>query len=178
MLGEPEDDDVWSSRTAWRLQGNAWTKRTLDGPEGPAEVAVRATAEGWAWQALDVDGPKTRHIGVFSAHQPVVPGGGGVWVVDPDVGPVRFVLAADDADAADHGEASLEAPMPGTVVQLRVEPGAGVREGETLVVMESMKMEISIAAPRDGSVAEVLVAAGDQVDRGATLIELAEEPAG
>jgi 3-methylcrotonyl-CoA carboxylase alpha subunit len=108
----------------------------------------------------------------------VVPGGGGVWVVDPDVGPVRFVLAADDADAADHGEASLEAPMPGTVVQLRVEPGASVREGETLVVMESMKMEISIAAPRDGSVAEVLVTAGDQVDRGATLIELADEELG
>ena len=65
--------------------------------------------------------------------------------------------------------------MPGTVVQLRVEPGATVSAGETLVVLESMKMEISIAAPRDGSVAEVLVAAGDQVDRGAVLIELAEE---
>ncbi|HEX4305086.1 MAG TPA: acetyl-CoA carboxylase biotin carboxyl carrier protein subunit [Solirubrobacterales bacterium] len=80
-----------------------------------------------------------------------------------------------DADAAGHGEASLEAPMPATVVQLRVEPGATVTAGETLVVLESMKMEISIAAPRDGEVAEVLVAAGDQVERGATLIELAEE---
>ena len=48
--------------------------------------------------------------------------------------------------------------MPGTVVQLRVEPGATVSAGETLVVLESMKMEISIAAPRDGSVAEVFVA--------------------
>jgi acetyl-CoA/propionyl-CoA carboxylase biotin carboxyl carrier protein len=172
MLGEPEDDDVWSTRTAWRVQGNAWTRRTLEGPGGTIEVAVRATAEGWA---LDVDGPKTRHIGKFSAHQPVVSEGEVVWVLDPEVGPVRFAPVADDADAAGHGEASLEAPMPGTVVQLRVEPGATVTAGETLVVLESMKMEISIAAPRDGSVAEVLVAAGEQVDRGATLIELAEE---
>ncbi len=67
--------------------------------------------------------------------------------------------------------------MPGTVVQLRVQPGNAVTAGETLVLLESMKMEISIAAPRDGSVAAVHVAAGDQVERGATLIELAaEEP--
>jgi 3-methylcrotonyl-CoA carboxylase alpha subunit len=100
-----------------------------------------------------------------------------VWVVDPDAGAVRFAPVAGDNDSAGHGEASLEAPMPGTVVQLRVESGASVAAGETLVVLESMKMEISIAAPRDGSVAEVLVAAGDQVDRGAVLIELAEEEA-
>ena len=65
--------------------------------------------------------------------------------------------------------------MPGTVVQLRVEPGATVTAGETLVVMESMKMEISIQSPRDGVIDTVLVAAGDQVDRGAVLIELVEE---
>ena len=53
--------------------------------------------------------------------------------------------------------------MPGTVVQLRVAARATRSSaGETLVVLESMKMEISIAAPRDGSVAEVLVAAGDR----------------
>jgi 3-methylcrotonyl-CoA carboxylase alpha subunit len=97
--------------------------------------------------------------------------------VDGDVGPVRFAPVAGDADSAGHGEASLEAPMPGTVVQLRVGPGATVSAGETLVVLESMKMEISIAAPRDGAVAQVLVAAGDQVDRGAVLVELAEEEA-
>jgi pyruvate/2-oxoglutarate dehydrogenase complex dihydrolipoamide acyltransferase (E2) component len=65
--------------------------------------------------------------------------------------------------------------MPGTVVQLRVEPGATVPAGETLVVMESMKMEISIQSPRDGVIDTVLVAVGDQVDRGAVLIELVEE---
>jgi biotin carboxyl carrier protein len=103
--------------------------------------------------------------------------GEGVWVVDPDVGPVRYAPLVGDADAAAGGDASLEAPMPGTVVQLRVQPGAAVSAGETLVVLESMKMEISIAAPRDGSIAVVHVAAGDQVERGATLIEFADEGA-
>jgi 3-methylcrotonyl-CoA carboxylase alpha subunit len=186
MLGEPEDDDVWSTRTGWRQQGPAWIRRTLEGLDGPIDVAVRASGAGtWDWQVddttgtlLGVDGPKNHDMAHFSAHQRRVSmfrDGDAVWVVDGDVGPVRFAPAAGDADAAHSGDASLEAPMPGTVVQLRVEPGATVRAGETLVVLESMKMEISIAAPRDGSVAKVLVAAGDQVDRGAVLIELAED---
>ena len=114
----------------------------------------------------------------FSAHQHrvrVFADGDGVWVVDPDVGPVRFAPAVGDADSGAGGEALLEAPMPGTVVQLRVESGATVTAGETLVVMESMKMEISIQSPRDGVIDTVLVAVGDQVDRGAVLIELTEE---
>jgi acetyl-CoA/propionyl-CoA carboxylase biotin carboxyl carrier protein len=177
MLGTPADDDVWSTRTAWRMQGAAWIRRTLDGPEGPIDVAVKSTSTGWAWSAgPDVDGPKSPDIEGFSAHRPgVFRDGDAVWVFDPDVGPVRYAPLVGDADAASSGDASLEAPMPGTVVQLRVQPGSAVSAGETLVVLESMKMEISIAAPRDGSVATVLVAAGDQVERGAVLIELAEE---
>jgi acetyl-CoA/propionyl-CoA carboxylase biotin carboxyl carrier protein len=177
MLGTPEDDDIWSTRTAWRMQGAAWIHRTLESPEGPLDVAIRATPEAWDWQ-VDVDGPKTRHIGKFSAHQHrVYRDGEAVWVVDPDVGPVRYAPLVGDADAAASGDASLEAPMPGTVVQLRVQPGTVVSAGETLVVMESMKMEISIASPRDGSIAAVHVAAGDQVERGAVLIELTDEEA-
>jgi acetyl-CoA/propionyl-CoA carboxylase biotin carboxyl carrier protein len=175
MLGEPEDDDIWSTRTAWRMQGPAWVERTLESPEGPIDVAIRATDDGWQ---LDVDGPKSADIEGFSAHQPAVfRDGDGVWVVDPDVGPVWYAPLVGDADAAASGDASLEAPMPGTVVQLRVQPGAEVSAGETLLVLESMKMEISIAAPRDGSIAVVHVAAGDQVERGAVLIELVDEGA-
>ncbi|HWH19602.1 MAG TPA: biotin carboxylase N-terminal domain-containing protein [Solirubrobacterales bacterium] len=177
MLGAPEDDDIWSTRTAWRTQGPAWIRRTLEAPEGPIDVAVKSTGTAWTWSTdLDVDGPKTGLSHGFSAHQHrVFRDGDGVWVVDPDVGPVRYAPLVGDDDAAASGDASLEAPMPGTVVQLRVQPGTEVSAGETLVVLESMKMEISIAAPRDGSVAAVHIAAGDQVERGATLIELAEE---
>jgi acetyl-CoA/propionyl-CoA carboxylase biotin carboxyl carrier protein len=184
MLGEPEDDDIWSTRTAWRMQSPAWIRRTLGGPEGPTDVAVRAGVDTWEWSVdklpshPQVDGPKTGDIGRFSAHQHrgvTYLDGEAVWVVDPDVGPVRFAPLVGDDDSAASGDASLEAPMPGTVVQLRVQPGTAVSAGETLVVLESMKMEISIASPRDGSIAVVHVAAGDQVERGATLIELAAE---
>jgi acetyl-CoA/propionyl-CoA carboxylase biotin carboxyl carrier protein len=170
MLGEPEDDDTWSRRDGWRMQGPVWIRRKLD---GPIEVAVRSSGEDWQWQV----GEDSGLLGNRQRKVAVYPDGDGVWVADPDVGPVRFAPAVGDADSAASGDASLEAPMPGTVVQLRVEPGATVAAGETLVVMESMKMEISIQAPRDGAVESILVAAGDRVDRGATLIELAEEDA-
>jgi acetyl-CoA/propionyl-CoA carboxylase biotin carboxyl carrier protein len=206
MLGEPEDDDIWSDRSGWRMQGPVWIRQTLESTDGPIEVAVRAVAgrpggSAWEWEvgdetgtltydgthlgtsraaATDVDGPKSPDMERFSAHRRrarVFADGDGVWVVDGDVGPVRFAPAVGDADSAAGGEASLEAPMPGTVVQLRVEAGATVTAGETLVVMESMKMEISIQSPRDGAIEAVLIAVGDQVDRGATLIELTEEEA-
>ncbi|HVS99159.1 MAG TPA: biotin carboxylase N-terminal domain-containing protein [Solirubrobacterales bacterium] len=190
LAGPPEDDDVWSTRTAWRQQGPAWIRRTLEGPDGPVDVAVRAAGTDWDWQVGDatstlaapnhVDGPKSPLYQDFSAHQhgvAVFGDGDAVWVVDGDVGPVRFALAAGSDGPEGGGEGALEAPMPGTVTQLRVEPGASVAEGQTLAVLESMKMEIQVQSPRAGTVASVLVVAGDQVDRGATLIELAEEGA-
>jgi acetyl-CoA/propionyl-CoA carboxylase biotin carboxyl carrier protein len=205
MLGEPEDDDIWSDRSGWRMQGPVWIRQTLDGPPLIADaIAIRSAIKGgpsgeaWEWEVGEesgvltydgtnlgvgthVDGPKTHLYQEFSAHQrrrvSLFADGDGVWVVDGDVGPVRFAPAVGDADSAAGGEASLEAPMPGTIVQLRVEAGATVTAGETLVVMESMKMEISIQSPRDGVIDTILVAADDQVERGATLIELAEEDA-
>jgi propionyl-CoA carboxylase alpha chain len=60
--------------------------------------------------------------------------------------------------------------MPGVVLDVRVEPGEHVTAGQTLVVLEAMKMEHHMAAPADGVVAEVRVATGDQVANGALLL--------
>ncbi|MGH2760188.1 MAG: biotin/lipoyl-containing protein, partial [Actinomycetota bacterium] len=65
---------------------------------------------------------------------------------------------------------SLHAPMPGSVVSVEVAVGDEVRKGQTLVVLEAMKMEHPIGSPEDGVVSEVKVAAGDQVERGALLV--------
>ncbi|MDE0492721.1 MAG: ATP-grasp domain-containing protein [Acidimicrobiaceae bacterium] len=62
------------------------------------------------------------------------------------------------------------APMPGVIVEVRVQAGDQVTAGSTLVVMEGMKMEHHVSAPCDGTVTEVLVAAGDQVDNGTPLL--------
>ena len=71
---------------------------------------------------------------------------------------------------------NLTAPMNGTVVTLLVDIGATVAKGETLLVMEAMKMEHSIAAPSDGKVSEFFYQPGELVDGGAELLafEIAE----
>ena len=65
---------------------------------------------------------------------------------------------------------SLHAPMPGSVVSIAVSVGDAVRKGQTLVVLEAMKMEHPIGSPEDGVVTEVNVTAGEQVERGALLV--------
>ncbi|MGQ0711885.1 MAG: acetyl-CoA carboxylase biotin carboxyl carrier protein subunit [Rhodoferax sp.] len=62
--------------------------------------------------------------------------------------------------------------MPGKMVSFAVAVGDAVKKGQTLAVMEAMKMEHTIAAPTDGVVAELLFAPGDQVGDGAELLRL------
>jgi propionyl-CoA carboxylase alpha chain len=71
---------------------------------------------------------------------------------------------------------ALVAPMPGKVIEVRVRPGQVVRAGETLLVLEAMKMEHPLRAPEDGTVVELRVAAGEQVENGALLLVV--EPQG
>jgi 3-methylcrotonyl-CoA carboxylase alpha subunit len=62
--------------------------------------------------------------------------------------------------------------MPGRVVAVTVEAGARVTRGQTLMVIEAMKMEHSITAPADGVVESVCYKIGDNVEEGAELIVL------
>jgi len=84
---------------------------------------------------------------------------------------------ASAARAGDSGLVNgLEAPMPGTVLLVQVADGDPVREGDVVVVLESMKMELSIAAPHDGVVDGVAVAPGDRVALGQPLLVVQAEP--
>jgi 3-methylcrotonyl-CoA carboxylase alpha subunit len=76
-----------------------------------------------------------------------------------------------------HGAAAdaVRAPMPGSVISVLVQAGQGVARGETLLVMESMKMETTITAPRDGVIGAVHFAAGQTFDRDALLLNLQVE---
>ena len=71
----------------------------------------------------------------------------------------------------------LTAPMPGRIVQLHVTPGAKVKRGDTLLVLEAMKMEHSILAPADGVVESLDYAVGDLVEEGVALLSLEIEEA-
>lgn len=66
----------------------------------------------------------------------------------------------------------VKSPMAGTIFELLVEQGDDVDEGDELVILESMKMEIPVEAPVAGSVAEVHIAQGDQVQEGDLLVTL------
>ena len=79
-----------------------------------------------------------------------------------------------DADAALGGNA-VKAPMPGKVLAIAAKAGDAVMRGDTLAVLEAMKMEHSLAAPRDGVIEAVHAAAGQQVAEGDLLVSLVEE---
>ncbi len=83
------------------------------------------------------------------------------------VGLARKPRFADKSQAVPEG--GCVAPMPGKIVELRVDEGDTVHAGQVLMIMEAMKMEHSVTAPQDGNVAQLLVAAGDQVDADALL---------
>ena len=74
-----------------------------------------------------------------------------------------------------HDHASeLAAPMPGQVRSVNVSEGDAVTKGQTLLVLEAMKMEIRIQAPRDGVVKKLFVKQGQTVEREKILIEVEE----
>jgi acetyl/propionyl-CoA carboxylase alpha subunit len=114
---------------------------------------------------------------------------GGVWhafgrakpdpevLVDGDHALYRgwaFTVGGDDDDGAAAAPAggSLAAPMPGTVLRVLVAPGDRVAAGQTLVLLEAMKMELAVSAPGDGTVSAVHVEAGQLVQGGAALAEI------
>jgi len=65
----------------------------------------------------------------------------------------------------------LKAPMPGLIVDIRVEAGQAVQKGDPLLVLEAMKMENILKAPADGTVASLKVALRDNVQKGQVLVQ-------
>lgn len=67
---------------------------------------------------------------------------------------------------------SLKAPIPGSILAVNVHPGASVKKGDVLLILEAMKMETEINAPRDGVVSQIMVAKGASVSTGDILLAL------
>ena len=74
------------------------------------------------------------------------------------------------------GGSDILALMPGMIKQILVAPGDSVKRGQTVIIMESMKMELTIAAHRDGVVKRIPVEQGGQVEKGMRLLELEDQP--
>jgi len=68
------------------------------------------------------------------------------------------------------GKSSLQSPLPGVILELRCKVGDSVKKGQTLMILEAMKMENNILANMNGKVTEVFVQKGDSVLEGADLV--------
>ena len=176
----------------WRLGESAWTRWRLRPAGGwdPVDVFVRVPGVGQSDPgSVEVrigEGPSVtadaqlgegRLVVELSGEEPLsgrhafaiemtddqvwIGRGGRAWLIreeDP--------VATAGSGGAGGGDGSLLAPMPGSVAALSVEVGDTVEAGQTLVVVEAMKMEHPLKAPFDGVVAVVHVAVGDQVGDG------------
>jgi oxaloacetate decarboxylase alpha subunit len=101
-----------------------------------------------------------------------VANGGDVSAIIPAGQVAPAASAAASAVAATGGE-PVNAPLAGNVVKVLVKPGQAVAEGESIVVLEAMKMETSVSAPASGTIVEVRVQAGDSCAVGDVLVTLA-----
>jgi acetyl-CoA/propionyl-CoA carboxylase, biotin carboxylase, biotin carboxyl carrier protein len=177
LIGTPASDDPWDARDGWRPGDRGWARARLNGPEGDVQAAVLPDNAG----GYTAEGMRVRHehgglrveSGGVARRVDIYRDGESLWLVDDGV-PSRWEFAGE-AHEKGAVPGSLEAPMPGTVLDVRAEAGAEVLEGDILLVLESMKMELTIASPFDGVVGDVAVRAGDRVARGQELA--AVEPA-
>ena len=178
--------DPWSVKSGFRL--NAAPRIEFGFDAGGERLAVRLVEGG-----VEIDGQRLALPGAQAmmageggyasfTHQgePVTatittrPGGLMLVTLRGETIPVRFHDAAIAAEALAGGDV-IKAPMPGKVLSLSVTPGEAVTKGQTLAVMEAMKMEMALTAPRDGVVDAVNAATGQQVNEGDVLIALAAE---
>jgi 3-methylcrotonyl-CoA carboxylase alpha subunit len=120
-------------------------------PNGDGMVRIGEPAARTAWTAADGD---ARWVFV----------GGEVY---------RFEVVQAGTRRRSGGQAgTLAAPMPATVVRLEVAPGDAVKRGDTLIVLEAMKMELPVRAPADGTVTRVHCRPGELVQPGVPLIDV------
>ncbi len=101
-----------------------------------------------------------------------VANGGDVSAIIP-VGQAAPAVSAASPAVAATGGAPVNAPLAGTVVKVLVQPGQAVAEGESIIILEAMKMETSVSAPAAGNIVEVRVQSGDSCAVGDVLVTLA-----
>ena len=182
--GSSDPGSPWAVADGWRL-GHAGLRRVvlradgqrhvfeahgaqgdyrIDGDGVAAEVTGARLADGTLSARFDGEGRRFRLDA--DAHRLLLHDGRRRW---------RFERAlpyeAELADVAGSGD-RIAAPMPGRIVVTRVVAGDSVVQGQELLVMEAMKMELALKAPRDGVVAELRAGDGDFVEADAVLVVL------
>ena len=125
---------------------------------------LQPLGDGWF---LVTDGGRRWRVAIADAPD-------GPWVfVDGIVGRLATKAAGSARRGAKHGgELGVMAPMPATVVSINTSVGEAVADGQTLIVLEAMKMELPIKSPRAGVVKAIHCAKGDLVQPDVSLLEI------
>ncbi|MBT6798245.1 MAG: sodium-extruding oxaloacetate decarboxylase subunit alpha [Porticoccaceae bacterium] len=126
-------------------------------PIPTGRLAVQVNEAGEEAYTVDVEG-KSYHVTVAS---------GG------DISSIKESGARPAAVAQVESAAPVNAPLAGTVVKVLVQPGQAVLEGESIIILEAMKMETSISAPNAGTIVAIKVQSGDSCAVGDLLVTLA-----
>jgi acetyl-CoA/propionyl-CoA carboxylase biotin carboxyl carrier protein len=174
-------DDPWERLRGWRIDGRAPQRFRL-APERGGD-AIEVVLDG---SLARITGGRDRVATALTDADGLavtIDGDRRVWACGRDGAVVRVgvggrawgfreevVQLGRELDAAG---AALEAPMPGSVLAVRVRDGDSVRAGDVLVVLESMKMELEVVAPAAGTVHGLAVAPGDRVSGGQVLVGVA-----
>ncbi|UYO93811.1 acetyl/propionyl/methylcrotonyl-CoA carboxylase subunit alpha [Pollutimonas sp. M17] len=181
--------DPWAQADGWRVTGRYRQVFGLLDQDALREVQIERDGPDWRysgqaassfeWDAsaaapgrydvrIRLDGADASGTVVVSREMVHVFCDGGVYKLQ-----IHDAVAHAEDDAGGH-DGGLTAPMPGKIISISVKAGDTVRGGDTLLVMEAMKMEHTITAPSDGTVEEVFFQVGDQVTDGAELISIGE----
>jgi 3-methylcrotonyl-CoA carboxylase alpha subunit len=169
------------THTAWLHYGHqgqmhlTWGDAAGPGAQGAADAFEFSVASGQGASALNVtwQGQRVTSEVVLQAGKPGHPADVAHVFTQAGATRIRVIHPLAHAEGAQDEKGGLTAPMPGTVVSFAVKVGDKVKAGQSLAVMEAMKMEHTITAPKDGEVKELLYAPGDQIAEGAELLKLA-----
>lgn len=137
----------------YTIDGSKYEVAINEVGETTAKVTVNGTEYNVEWEKPAVEKPVVK----------VKP------VTTPKPAPAAAAAAPASAPVNGH---PIKTPLPGVIIDVKVNVGDTVAKGDTVVVLEAMKMENNINADKDGKVASIAVAKGDTVADGAVLIVL------
>jgi biotin carboxyl carrier protein len=124
---------------------------------------VRPLGDGWY---LVTDGGRQWRVAIAGD-------AAATWVfVDGDVVRIEAPTGRDRPRGKGRGDAGVMSPMPASVIAIHTAVGQTVNEGDTVILLEAMKMELPIRAPRSGRVTALHCAKGDLVQPGVNLLEI------
>jgi len=173
-----------SAPTGWRNSRMPFERVALAAGEREIEIRYRARRDGafefqdgttarvFAWTdrsiEVEIDGRRQTSCVTRTADR---------LIVQSPRGDVEFrLIPRFTLPGSEEASGGLVAPMPGKVIEIRVAVGDHVTAGQTLILLEAMKMEHPMRAATDGTVAEIRVEAGEQVESETLLLVIEPDP--